>query len=467
MTGVNVFAGIEFQCSHHTMGNKRKIGWMSAGALVVANMIGTGVFTTLGLQLNTLSNTWTILSLWILGGLIALFGAFSYAELGTRYPHSGGEYHFLSKMYNPFLGYLSGWVSLTVGFATSIALSAMAMGNYLAPLVPISGLWLAIISIVGLSLVHSFSIRQSSLFQNIFTILKILLILLLIIGSFMQGSATNALDFSGGWQNEITTTGYAVALVYVMYAFSGWNAAAYIVDEIDSPSKNLPRALVGGTLLVSILFVLLQLAFLNQATLDQLQNKIEVGQVVADLMFGTQGGRLISTLIALLLIAGISAMIWVGPRVTHAMANEHHIWKFFAKNNQRGIPVRAIWLQAAISLVMVVTSSFEQILLYSGFILQLFTTLTVAGLLLERGKANRHKVYRSPGYPYIQIIFLVFSIWLLAFLLYDKPRESLLGLFNILAGALSYWWNQRHHPNIPSGKKHTRKVVKKKIEQVG
>ncbi len=439
---------------------------MSAGALVVANMIGSGAFTTLGLQLNTLSNTWTILSLWVLGGVIALFGAFSYAELGTRYPHSGGEYHFLSKMYNPFLGYLSGWVSLTVGFATSIALSAMAMGNYLAPLVPFSGLSLAIMSIIGLSLVHSFSIRQSSFFQNVFTIFKVILMLLLIVGSFMQGASANALDFSGTWQDEITTSGYAIALVYVMYAFSGWNAAAYIVDEIDQPAKNLPRALIGGTLLVSILFVFLQLAFLNQATLAQLQNKIEVGQVVADLMFGPQGGRVVSTLIALLLIAGISAMIWVGPRVTHAMANEHHIWKFFAKNNKRGIPVRAIWLQAVISLAMVVTSSFEQILLYSGFILQLFTTLTVAGLLLERRKANRHKIYRSPGYPYIQIIFLVFSIWLLAFLLYDKPRESLLGLVNILAGALSYWWNQRHHPSSPSGKKETRKMIKEPIEKV-
>ncbi|GJM36241.1 MAG: amino acid permease [Saprospiraceae bacterium] len=442
------------------MGNKRKIGWISAGALVVANMIGTGVFTTLGLQLNVLSNTWTILSLWILGGMIALFGAFSYAELGTRHPHSGGEYHFLTKMYNSFLGYLSGWVSLTVGFATSIALSAMAMGNYLAPLVSFPSLWLAIISIIGLSLIHSFSIRQSSFFQNIFTLLKILLILGLIIVSFIQSGTPNALDFSSSWQDEISTSGYAIALVYVMYAFSGWNAAAYIVDEIDTPVKNLPRALVGGTVLVSLLFIFLQLAFLNQATIAQLQNKIEVGQVVADLMFGAQGGRIVSTLIALLLVAGISAMIWVGPRVTHAMANEHQIWKFFAKDNNRGIPVRAIWLQAVISLAMVLTSSFEQILLYSGFILQLFTTLTVAGLLFERRKANRHKIYRSPGYPYIQIIFLIFSIWLLAFLLYDKPRESLLGLFNILAGALSYWWNKRYHPEPPAAEKPKKKVVK-------
>lgn len=436
------------------MSPKKKIGWISASAIVVANMVGIGVFTTLGLQLDMLGNTWTILSLWIIGGIIALLGAFSYAELGTKFPHSGGEYHFLSKIYHPFLGYLSGWVSLTVGFATSIALSAMAMGAYLNNMLPFSSLWIALLSIILLSLIHSFNIRQSSFFQNIFTLLKILFIAFLIFSGFFLTSDANAFDFSPSWKGEVFTPAYAVALVYVMHAFSGWNAAAYIVDEIDRPRRNLPLALIGGTLLVGVLFIFLQMAFLNQVKFSGLAGKIEIGQIVAEKMFGNGGGSIVGGLIALMLVANISAMIWVGPRVTRAMADKYDIWQYFAKDNRAGIPVRAIWLQAFISILMVVTSSFEQILTYSGFILQLFTTLTVAGVIVARVKKMGGVGYQSPAYPWLQIIFLLFSIWTLAYLLYAKPYESMLGLVNLLAGALSYALNL-----------HQKKVVKKNREK--
>lgn len=424
------------------MSQKKKIGWVSAASIVVANMVGVGVFTTLGLQLDILGNTWTILSLWVLGGVIALLGAFSYAELGTKFPKSGGEYHFLTKIYHPFLGYLSGWVSLTVGFATSIALSAMAMGAYLEHILPVPSLLIALSSIVLLSLVHSFTIRQSSFFQNLFTVLKVLFIAFLIVSGFYLSSDVNAFDFSDTWKGEMFSPAYAVALVYVFQAFSGWNAAAYIVDEIDNPRKNLPLALIGGTILVSVLFIFLQMAFLNQVQFTGLAGEIDVGHVVAEKMFGNGGGSIVGGLIALMLLANISAMIWVGPRVTRAMADKYTIWQFFAKDNKARVPVRAIWLQAVISILMVVTSSFEQILTYSGFILQLITTLTVAGVIVARVKKLGKKGYRSPGYPWMQIVFLVFSIWVLAYLLYAKPYESLMGLVNLLAGTLSYKLNQ-------------------------
>jgi APA family basic amino acid/polyamine antiporter len=420
----------------------KKIGWGSAAAIVIANMIGTGVFTTLGKQLESLHNTWTILSLWLIGGVISLFGAFSYAELGTRYPRSGGEYHFLSKIYHPFIGYLSGWVSLTVGFAASVALSAMAMGAYLVAFVPLSSTEIAAISILAVSLVHSYNIRQSSRVQNVLTLLKVALVVFFIIGAFVMEPSHNAIDWSAGWRAEAFSPGYAVALVYVMYAFSGWNAAAYIVDEIKTPKRNLPRALIGGTLLVSILFILLQWAFLRQATVAQLRNNVEVGQIVADMMFGTDGGRLISALIAMLLIAGISAMTWVGPRVTRTMANDYWVWQSFSRDNRFGIPVRAIWLQSAISLFMVFTSSFEQVLIYSGFVLQLITTLTIFGIFISRRRDQQHQYYKSPGYPWIQIIYLLFSVWMLVFLVIDKPYESAMGLTNLVLGAISYWWSK-------------------------
>lgn len=428
----------------------KKIGWTSAAAIVVANMIGTGVFTSLGLQLQSLQNTWTILSLWVCGGLISLFGAFSYAELGTRFPRSGGEYHFLSRLYHPFIGYLSGWVSLTVGFAASVALSAMAMGAYLVAYIPISGKWIAALAILSVSIIHSYSIRQSSRVQNFLTILKIGLVILFIISAFFIEPNQNAIDWSGSWKDELFSPSYAVALIYVMYAFSGWNAAAYIVDEIRVPRRNLPKALIWGTLLVSVLFVLLQWAFLRQASVAQLQNNVEVGQIVAQLMYGTQGGQLVSALIALLLIAGISAMTWVGPRVTRTMASDYTVWQSFARDNQYGIPVRAIWLQTLISLFMVLTSSFEQVLIYSGFVLQLFTTLTVAGVFIGRRQGEDKTHYLSPAYPWMQILYLAFSIWMLVYLLIDQPYESLMGLSNLLIGAVSYWWSVKRSHFTPN-----------------
>lgn len=420
-----------------------KIGWISAGAIVVANMIGTGAFTTLGLQLNELQNSWTILAVWTLGGLFALLGAFSYAELGTRLPRSGGEYNFLTHIYHPALGYLSGWVSLTVGFAASIALSAMAMGAYISKFIVFNSKEVAMLAILVISFVHSFNIRQSSLFQNAFTLLKVLLIGLLIVVALFTPSSSNAFEWGSTWQQEVTRPAFAVSLIYVTYAFSGWNSAAYIVDEIRYPIRNLPKALIGGTLLVCLLYLLLQFSFLNQATIPELRGKVEIGQIVAEMMFGPAAGKLLSIFIALLLVASISAMIWVGPRVTRAMADDYHIWQFFAKDNRFSIPVRAIWLQTFISIVMVMSSSFEQVLLYSGFILQLFTTITVAGVIVLRWKYGKGRAYNSPLYPWAQIVYLVFSLFVLTFLVIDRPFESLMGLTNLVVGSLSYWWSLR------------------------
>lgn len=425
--------------------NGRRIGWLSATAIVIANMVGTGVFTTLGFQLQAIENTWSIILLWGLGGVISLFGAFTYAEIGTRLPRSGGEYHFLSEIYHPFVGYLSGWVSFTVGFSAPIAIAAMGMGAYLNKLLPVPSALIAIIVIVLTSLIHSFSLRYSSRFQNAFTLFKVILIVVLIISGFVFVPESNAINWDNSWQQEIWLPAYTVALVYVVYSYTGWNAAAYIVGEIREPGRNLPRALIGGTLLVSFLYILLQLAFLNQAPIEALKGKVEIGQVAAEHMFGRTGGQLISLGVSLLLISGISAMIWVGPRITRAMANDYQIWHFFAKDNAQGVPVRAIWLQAAISIFMIATSSFEQVLVYSGFILQVFTTITVFGLFFLRKQDQKHSIiYKSPGYPWIQIIYIGISLLMLFFLLYDKPLESLIGLLNLVVGSASYYWSKYH-----------------------
>ena len=416
----------------------RKIGWKTAAALVIANMIGTGVFTSLGFQLVETQNTWSILILWILGGIIAIGGAFSYAELGSYFKRSGGEYHYLSKIFHPVVGYLSGWVSLTVGFAAPVALAAMAMGSYLFTTINIDPKITASVAIFSVTIIHSINISYSSRFQNIVTVFKVLLNAVFIIVGFVMTTDSNALEWSNKWQSELLMPAFAVSLIFVTYSYTGWNAAAYIVEEIGDVRKNLPKALIRGTLVVTVLYVLLQIVFLRHAGLGQLQGELEIGQVVAGNLFGITGGKIISLAIALFLVSSISAMVWVGPRVTKVMAEDHRLWRFLNRNNRNGIPVRAIWFQTGISLFMIWTGTFEQLLVYCGFILLLFGALAVLGTFFLKRKTGRME-YRNPTYPWLPAVFILVSIWILVFLIYERPVESLLGLSNLLLGLVTYW----------------------------
>ncbi len=426
-----------------------KIGWRSAMAIVIANMVGTGVFTTLGLQLEVVQNAWSILFLWLGGAVISLLGAFSYAEVGTHMPRSGGEYHFLSSTIHPMVGYLSGWVSMTVGFAAPIALAAMAMGAYLENVLPFSANLIALFAILLISLMHSFSLKRSSRFQDVLTIVKVLVLLLLVVAGFWHQEPAGRLDWSSQWQQDILLPGYAVALIFVTYAYSGWNAAAYIVGEIKEPGRNLPIALIGGTLLVSVLYVLLQLALLRLAPASMMAGRVEVGQIAARFMFGEQAGRWVSMLISFLLISSISAMIWVGPRITRAMSVDYDLWRFLKKDNAQGIPVRAIWFQSGISVLLILTGSFEEVLLYSGFVLQLFTAITVGSIFVLRRKEKPAEAYRSPGFPFLQILYIGISCWIIVFMVADKPYASLIGVANLGIGLLTYRWSGRRHRLSP------------------
>lgn len=418
---------------------KQKIGWRSATSVVIANMVGTGVFTTLGLQLEVVQNGWSILLLWVGGAIISLLGAFSYAEVGTHLPRSGGEYHFLSRTVHPVVGYLSGWVSLTVGFAAPIALAAMAMGAYLEDQFPFSANGIALSTILVISLMHSFSLRKSSGFQNFLTLLKLGMLVLLVVIGLGGGSNQSPLDWGNTWRTDIFQSGYAVALIYVTYAYSGWNAAAYIVGEIRQPGRHLPIALIGGTLTVSVLYILLQFALLRQAPIFALQGQVEIGQIAAEYMLGNSGARWVSVLIAFLLVSSISAMIWVGPRISRAMSADYRLWRFLNIDNRHGVPVRAIWFQSAISMLLILTGSFESVLLYSGFVLQLFTAITVGSVFRLRRGQRRTDVYRSPGFPWVQLAYIGISVWIIVFTIWDQPLASLIGLGNLGFGLLTWF----------------------------
>ena len=420
------------------MGQNTTVGWKTATAIVIANMIGAGIFTSLGFQLAGTVNTWSIIMLWCFGALMALCGALSYAELGTYWKRSGGEYHFLSQAFHPIIGYLSGWVSLTVGFAAPIALAAMALSDYVGPYLSIGKMILALLVIVLISFFHSLSLKRSSLLQNTTTLLKLLLILVLLYFGFTRSATESAYLWDNSWQEEVFLPVFAVSFVFVTFSYSGWNAAAYIVDEIKDVNRSLPRALVTGTVVVSLLYICLNMIFLKHNGLEQIKGELEIGQITAISLFGDTGGELMSFGIALLLVSSISAMVWAGPRVTQVMGEDHNLWRWFSVKSSGGIPLRAIWLQASISIGMVLTGTFEQVVIYSGFILQLFSALAVGAVFVIRSRGEDNTGFRSPFYPVPQLIFLLFSGWVLVYLVMAQPLETGLGLLNILIGFLLF-----------------------------
>jgi APA family basic amino acid/polyamine antiporter len=418
----------------------KKISWKTAAGIVIANMIGTGVFTSLGFQLAVVQNTWTILLLWTFGGIMALLGALVYAELGTHFRRTGGDYIFLSETIHPLVGYLYAWVSLVVGFSAPIAIAAMAMNNYLSPVLGETQLP-GLLFLMLIPAVHIFSVSSSAKFQNGMTILKIAFVLALIgIGLvFGSNSSSPALNFSDSWQEEILLPGFAVSLIYVFYAYTGWNSAAYIIEEVDQPKKNLPKALIGATLLVMVIYVLLQLVLLKHASVSQLSGQVQVADIAFGNLFGAGGAVWVSLFIGVQLIATISGYAWVGPRVTYAMAKDYKLWRPLAKVNGQNIPVRAIVLNTGISLVLFVSGSFEQIMLYAGFILQLMSTVTVYSSL----KIKNQEGFKTPFKPLPQLIYLGFSIALMAYLLVDRPKESLAGIGILLLGWAVYAFDKK------------------------
>jgi basic amino acid/polyamine antiporter, APA family len=410
---------------------------ITACSVVVANMIGTGVFTSLGFQLQTAQNLWSIMILWLGGGIIALCGALSYAELGAHFKATGGDYIFLSRVFHPLAGYLSAWAGLTIGFSAPIALAAIAFIKYMAPVVALEP-WIAKLIAVGIivliTLLHSFTLRHSSRLQNLSTILKIgFLLTLIIAGSLFAAHAPASIITSNSWQQEITTTGFAVSMIFVTYAYTGWNAAAYIAGEMKDPQKNVPKALIFSTLVIIILYTAFQWVLLRHAPIAAMQGKEEVSYISFQHLWGDAGAKWVSFFIALQLIATMSSYLWVGPRVTWAMSSAHHHWKPLSKQNQHGIPVRALWLHAFISIILTLSGSFEQILVYAGFILQLFSALNVSTSLFIKPEPG---AFKTPLKPLPQILFLLFSVWVLVFTAIDKPMESLIGIGIVLSGIL-------------------------------
>ena len=421
---------------------RRTIGFLTASSIVIANIIGTGIFTSLGFQLADIQSGFPLLMLWIIGGIVALCGALCYGELSAALPRSGGEYHFLSQIYHPALGFMAGFISGTVGFAAPIALAAMAFGTYFVGVFGVGSP--VVLSFVVVWVVTAFHLRNlqiGSAFQNFATTVKLLLIgTLIVAGLFLQ--TKKDISFLPVHGDTLTIFGeqFAVALVFVMYSYSGWNAAAYITGEIKKPEKNVPRSLLAGTGLVIIIYVLLNAVFLATTPIEELKGQIEVALIAGKHIFGTSGGRVAGAVICLGLVSAISSMTWVGPRVTMAMGEDHWLLRKVSRKNLHGIPINAIILQLLIVNVLLLTRSFASVMQYAQFSLLLCSLFAVVGVIVLRvTRPEMARPYRVWAYPIPPIIFSVITVWMMFYLLRSKPVESLAGLATAFMGVLLYF----------------------------
>lgn len=422
---------------------KNKIGWKTATAIVISNMIGTGVFTTLGFQVVELQNTITIFLLWFIGGVLALFGAFCYAELGTFFKGNGGDYIYLSKTYHPLLGYLSSWISLVIGFSSPVSLAALAMAKYLSVFQGDFGTYFAIVVILLVALALSFSISISGKFHNFFTFIKVsFVVVLIIIGVLLsQNPIHTSLNFGNSWEQEILLPAFATSLVFVTYAYTGWNSASYIAGEIDKPQKNIPKSLIIGTVFVTFCYVFINYIMLKHAPIDALRGKEDVMGITANYMFGSTFGKIVNVFIALQLVATISGYLWVGSRITQATASENKLWSFLAVKNKKNIPVRAIFAHAIIAIIIISTGSFKQIFLYTAFVLQLLSTLAISTAFFLK-KSDR-KLFKSNLFYVFPTIFVLFSGYILYFTFINNPKESIIGLVIVIIGILLYLFDKK------------------------
>ena len=394
-------------------------------------MIGTGIFTSLGYQLVDIRSVFTILMLWVVGGILSLFGALSYSELAAAFPRSGGEYYLLSRIIHPSIGFVAGIVSATVGFSAPAVLAAIAFANYFAPIFPSINITItAVIIIVCINILHATKLNMGKLFQDWTTILKIGLILIFIIVGlfFIEHQLISVLPTRSDLK-LIASPEFAVNLVWVSYAYAGWNSSVYVVGEIVQPEKNIFRSIFIGTIIVTLLYIALNFVFLYVTPINELIGRVEVGYLSGVHLFGTKLATVVSLCIGLLLISTVSSYIYIGPRIVQAIGKDYDRLRILSRTESQGIPYNAFILQLFISLLFVFTSSFEQVLMYTGITLIITSTITVCSLFYLRYKEpDLVRPYNVWGYPWTSLFFVLLNSWVLYYTFRLQTLESIIGL---------------------------------------
>ena len=398
-----------------------------------------------------------ILLLWFVGALFALGGAMVYGELGAALPHAGGDYIYLREAYGPLVAFLSGWTSFTIGFGAALAASAVSFASYALRVIPLaddSG-WLAreisLVLLWAITLVHCEGIGTGGRMQRLLTTTKILAICGFILGGLLYGSGQWAHLAAPAPESHPSLGAAAVALLFVMYSYLGWNVASYIAGEIADPQRTLPRIVVGGTAFVAGLYLLLNVIYLYALPITSLAQEplLPVAEKAAAALWGPGSAQFVAMLLCLAIAGAVSAMVWAGPRVYWAMAHDGVISPWLARLHARsGVPVRAILLQSTWASLLILSGTFEQLIVYSGLVLALFMALTLSSIFhFHRNQADVPHRYQAPLYPFLPATLITGTLALILYSLLQRPVESLFGAVTVLSGIPLYFlWRRSHSP---------------------
>ena len=444
------------------------MGPLTATSIVIASVIGAGIYTTPGFLARDLGSPIAVLAVWVLGAILALAGALSYSELGAAFPEAGAEYIYLREAYGPLWGYLSGWTSFFAGFSAPIGAATIGFAAYVAHFTPRLGpgnvLWVArlgplpvhlsadqIVALLALwmiSLTHIRGMHHGGRLQVLLTVAKVASIAALIVLGLWLGRGDWG-NFHSGPQGPLPPGVFrsgAVSLIFVMYCYMGWNAAAYVAGEVHRPHRNLPLSLLGGTAIVTVLYVGLNMLFLFGLGIEGMSGVLQVGEKASLALFGPLATHLVAAMMALSILASASAMIVAGPRVYFAMASDGLFPKKLAGiHSYYHSPAASILSQALCSSILILTGTFERLIIYSGFVLVFFSGLAVAALIVVRfRRPELERPFRVPFYPWTPLVYVAFSIWILLYTLWGRPLESSLGIITVLSGLPMYfYWRRR------------------------
>ena len=446
---------------------RRELEFTHTTAIVIANMIGTGIFTTTGFLAGDLGRPSLVLGIWVVGAVIAVAGCLCYSELGVNLPKSGGEYIFLREAWGPVWGFLSGWISFFAGFAAPIAAAALAFSAYFSHFFPSfavmgaapssagqagwihtgNGHLLAVGIVLAFSVINIVGLKLAARIQNVITALKLGVLVLFLGFAFTvgHGSVAHFSQIATRTSSHSLPAQFAVSLIFVMFGYSGWNAATYVSGEMKTPEKTIPASLVVGTLTVAVFYLLLNVAYVYALPLESMKGVVAIGEASAGALFGLRGGNFFSAIMSVGLLSCVSAMVIAGPRVYYAMAVDRCFFPIAAKVHPKwGTPMYAIIFQALAAILMILIARFESLVYYIAFALIFFAALAVAGMIRLRHRVGWRKLgVVNWAYPLAPGLFIVASVWMLIYTVSGQPKESALALLTIVLGALLYYWKFR------------------------
>jgi APA family basic amino acid/polyamine antiporter len=429
-------------------GLRRSIGLWRASAIVAGIIIGASIFAQPSEIIKAVPSESAAIAVWFFAGLLTLIGALVIAELSSAWPASGGVYVFLKRAFSPAWGFLWGWAMFWSMHTGIVAAIAMVFARYFGTFVPLDASGtkaVAIAAMLALSALNYRGVRHGSVLQLALTIVKVLALAGIIAVAFAFGTPAPA---SAATEGAVTTNGVFTGLVAGLFAYGGWHMVSYTAEETVDPTRTIPKALMIGTLAVTVLYVLANMAYLHVMSPDQVGNSTRVAADLADAVFGPTGGKVVSAAVMLSALGAMNGVILAGPRVYQAMASDGLLFKWAAAvHAEFGTPHRAIAMQAAWAVVLIMTGSYRMLFTRVVYTEWIFFAMLALALFTMRRNPDYKPAYRAWGFPLLPALFIVSSLAIVVNQVIRDPKESAFGLAIVLAGLPVYYlWSRKHQP---------------------